>query len=399
MKKKIFINLLIVISIAIFSLSVFAKEVDDFEYELDAIRRKLEINQSKLTGMEKEISAIHVEVLELDKEIEKYTKLYNSIEEKKTKTEQEVKEYKAELENSKDEVVKVNLLLEKNLRKVYEEGSIRRSDIFFSSSSLKDYLKKYTTIMDILEYNRKEYTGKERKKKRKIEVKNAIDKKSIELKSLSSDLEIKKADLEVKKANRQKYIDKLKVNQQVILTQNAMLVRQEDDLNRDLEKEVQALLDKKHREGNIKIGAPNAQGFVWPFPAGGVVTAGFPNYPASFGGGRHDGFDIAPRGATDLRLVAAKAGVVIKVVDNRPQNTFPYAMTYGNHVIIMHDDGVTTSLYGHLAESHVKVGQRVETGQVIGILGNSGYSTGPHVHFEIRVNGIAHNPQDYVGRI
>ena len=398
MKKKIFINLLAVISIAIFSLSIFAKDIDDFEYELDTIRKKLESNESKLTGMEKEISAIHMEVLELDKEIEKYTKMYNSIEEKKRKAEKEVNDAKKELENSKDEVEEVNIQLLKNLRSVYETGSIRRSDILFSSKSIKEYLTRYTTIMDILDFNRQQYTGKQKKKERKAILKTTIESKTIELKTLGKDLEVKNKDLEAKKASRQKYVDKLKVSKEMILTQNQMLVKQEDSLNNDLEKEVQSLLNQKYKEGAITAGTPNAQGFVWPFPAGGVVTAGFPNYPASFGGGRHDGFDIAPRGATDLRLVATKAGTVIKVVSNRPQNTFPYAMTYGNHIIIMHDDGVTTTLYGHLESTAVEVGQRVETGQVIGILGNSGYSTGAHVHFEIRINGVAHNPQDYVGR-
>lgn len=397
MKGKLLISLSLIISIAFFQVSIFAKEVDDFEFELDGIKRKLEANQSKLTGMEREISAIHVEVLELDKEIEKNTKIYNSVVEKSHKTEEEIKEFKQELENTEETNEKVNIQLEKNLRKVYETGSIRRADLLFSSSSLKEYLTKYTVIMDILEYNKKQYTGQILKKKRKAEVKNSINKKSIELNLLKEDIERKQNELNIKKQNREKYIAKLKQDHEMVMTQNAMLVKQEEELSNDLEKEVQELLDKKRKEANIKPSVPNSQGFVWPFPAGGVVTAGFPNYPASFGGGRHDGFDIAPRGATNMELVAAKAGIVIKVVKDRPQNTFPYAMTYGNHVIIMHEDGVTTTLYGHMERVDVVPGQKVETGEVIGLLGNSGYSTGAHVHFEVRINGIPHNPQDYVG--
>ncbi len=398
MKKKILINVILISTILVMTINVFAKSVESFEYELEAIKSKLESNQSKLTGLEREINAILVEVVELDKEIEKSTKLVKSVEEKSEKAQKELENYQEELKESEKEKDEVNIQLEIRLRQVYENGSIRKRDLFFNSKSLKEYISKYTIIMDILDYDRKQYTGQKNKEKRKKEIKQGIDKKNIELGLLKEDVKKKQNELLVKKQNREKYIEKLKSDQNMLSTQNAMLVKQEEELSNDLTNEIQKLIDERRKESNIMPSAPNAQGFVWPFPAGGVVTAGFPNYPASFGGGRHDGFDIALAGATQKQLVAAKAGIVLKAVSDRPQNTYPYAMTYGNHVIILHDDGVTTTLYGHMERVDVVVGQRVETGQVIGLLGNSGYSTGPHVHFEVRISGVPKNPQDYVSR-
>ena len=398
MKRKVFIDLFIICCITFFSLNVFAKDVESFEYELEGIKKKLEANQSKLTGLEREINAILVEIVKIDKEIEKSTNLLNSVEEKSANTQKEIDNFQEELKEAEKVQEKVNLQLEIRLRQVYESGSIRKLDMFFNSKSLSEYIKKYTVIMDILDYDKKQYTGQKKKDKRKKEIKQDIDKKNLELSLLKEDIQRKQNELLEKKKNREEYINKLKNDQNMLNTQNAMLVKQEEELSNDLTNEIQKLIDERRKESNIVASTPNAQGFVWPFPAGGVVTAGFPNYPASFGGGRHDGFDIALAGASQKELVAAKGGIVLKAVSDRQQNTYPYAMTYGNHVIILHDDGVTTTLYGHMERVDVVVGQRVETGQVIGLLGNSGYSTGPHLHFEVRISGVPKNPQDYVSR-
>ena len=398
MRRKVFINLFIVCFIAFFSFNIFAKDVESFEYELEGIKKKLEANQSKLTGLEREINAILVEIVRIDKDIEKSTNLLNSIEEKSANTQKEIDNFQEELKESEKVQEKINLQLEIRLRQVYESGSIRKVDMFFNSRSLSEYIKKYTIIMDILDYDKKQYTGQKKKDKKKKEIKQDIDKKNLELSLLKEDIQKKQNELLEKKRNREEYINKLKNDQNMLNTQNAMLVKQEEELSNDLTNEIQKLIDERRKESNIVASTPNAQGFVWPFPAGGVVTAGFPNYPASFGGGRHDGFDIALAGASQKELVAAKGGIILKAVSDRPQNTYPYAMTYGNHVIILHDDGVTTTLYGHMERVDVVVGQRVETGQVIGLLGNSGYSTGPHLHFEVRISGVPKNPQDYVSR-
>ena len=97
---------------------------------------------------------------------------------------------------------------------------------------------------------------------------------------------------------------------------------------------------------------------------------------------------------------AAKSGTVIAVNNSCSHN---YAKNsscgcgggYGNYVIISHD-GTYSTLYGHLSSAAVSVGQYVEQGQVIGYIGSTGWSTGAHLHFEVRVNGVANDPLGYV---
>jgi len=117
-------------------------------------------------------------------------------------------------------------------------------------------------------------------------------------------------------------------------------------------------------------------------PTSGVVTSRF----GSRWGSNHKGTDIgAPIGTP---IVAAAGGTVTVA-------QYGYSGGYGNYIIISHGNGVQT-VYAHCNELKVAVGQTVSQGQLIATVGNTGRSTGPHLHIEIRVNGIAQNPQNYI---
>ena len=99
----------------------------------------------------------------------------------------------------------------------------------------------------------------------------------------------------------------------------------------------------------------------------------------------HTGIDLsAPLGAP---VMAAADGVVVAVGHS--------ALGYGNYIVIAHGGGIAT-LYGHLLQTTVSAGQKVARGQVIGLEGSTGYSTGPHVHFELRVNDQVTDPMPYL---
>jgi len=114
--------------------------------------------------------------------------------------------------------------------------------------------------------------------------------------------------------------------------------------------------------------------FIWPTE--GELTSGF----AQRWGRHHDGIDLANDIGTPVR--AARTGRV---------SYSGWSSGYGRVVMIEHDQGYTT-VYGHLSESYVAEGQYVKAGQSIAAMGNTGYSTGPHLHFEVRKNGTPINP-------
>ena len=132
---------------------------------------------------------------------------------------------------------------------------------------------------------------------------------------------------------------------------------------------------------------PSAQGFVWPAPALGQITSSYGYRGRSF----HSGMDISGSGASGKLVVAAKDGVVESIQRS--------SSGLGNAITINHGNGVKTR-YGHLYSGSISVsqGERVTAGQPIARVGSTGNSTGPHLHFEVIINGSTQNPRNYVSR-
>jgi len=137
-------------------------------------------------------------------------------------------------------------------------------------------------------------------------------------------------------------------------------------------------------DGNNNNESPRFSGeFAWPVP-------GYYHISSPFGprwGRMHKGIDIAGGGIHGKNIVAAASGRVIHTVTYNNSG-------YGYYMIIDHGNGYST-LYGHCSAINVSNGQTVSKGQIIGRVGNTGRSTGPHLHFEIRVNGVAKNPMNW----
>lgn len=121
-------------------------------------------------------------------------------------------------------------------------------------------------------------------------------------------------------------------------------------------------------------------------PAKGWITSAFGYRTSPFTGRRefHRGLDIAARKGTPV--VSPAEGRVRQVKDHR---------TLGKAVIVRHGYGVET-IYGHLSEVRVKPGETVSRGQTIALMGNTGRSTGPHVHYQVQVNGVPVDPRNYI---
>ena len=106
--------------------------------------------------------------------------------------------------------------------------------------------------------------------------------------------------------------------------------------------------------------------------------------------GNHSGIDISGGGINGTNIYASKGGTVIKA-----KTSYTPGYSYGKYVVIDHGDGYST-LYAHCSEVYVTEGQKVDQYDVIAAVGSTGWSTGPHLHFEVRINGTAQNPFDYV---
>ena len=150
-------------------------------------------------------------------------------------------------------------------------------------------------------------------------------------------------------------------------------------------------IDKKEITKEIKL-APIAEEqtigtkqeeYIWPVPFTKNITSGFgPRW-----GVLHKGIDISSAGVNGTDIVASKAGII--------ETAKIGSIGYGNHIILSHDDG-TKTLYGHCESLCVVAGKRVNQGEKIAYVGSTGFSTGPHLHFEIRINNKPVDPTKYV---
>lgn len=152
----------------------------------------------------------------------------------------------------------------------------------------------------------------------------------------------------------------------------------------DFDKQLQKLIRAAQTSNNYVEG-----GWLWPVDSSFKLITTYFGYDA-WRGGMHNGIDIGDSGINWANIYAAKSGTVTLV-----QKNYIAGYSYGKYVVIDHGGGYTT-LYAHCNDIYVSVGQWVEQGQVIASVGSTGWSTGPHLHFEVRVGGVPKNPLNYI---
>lgn len=157
----------------------------------------------------------------------------------------------------------------------------------------------------------------------------------------------------------------------------------------------QAWMASNNADFTASVGHSTKYPMIWPAQKG-VITQPFgpTDYapePPGFGAAHfHSGIDVANSAGTEI--YAADDGVIAAAADSMLGS---HEIGYGKHVIIAHHNGVMT-LYGHLEGWVVKVGDRVQQGQLIGFMGSTGMSSGPHLHFEVRINNTPTDPAPYL---
>ena len=259
---------------------------------------------------------------------------------------------------------------------IYEAGDVVYLDVLLNSNSFSDFISNYYLIGEIAKYDNDLLENIEQQKDQIENTKSILEEKKENLQQLKKNKEKTTIALENSKVIRNSYIDKL--SEQEKETQNKIDEYQKE-LN-NLETQIVALTT-----GNIGSDYVGGE-FAWPAPGYTTITSryGMRIHPILKTARVHTGTDIAmPTGAY---VIAANDGVVIKSM---------YVTGYGNMVMIDHGGGVST-LYGHGSELIAQTGQEVKKGDIIMKAGSTGWSTGPHLHFEVRINGTAVDSLPYI---
>lgn len=375
MRRLITIILILVITCSL-CICVHAQDLTELQEQSNQLTQALDESNNRLQAVQEQLSTNMQELQDLDNQIAQSQEELNTINTDINDLMNQIKENEEKLSKTQAEFDKIQGLLDARIVKMYETPKFEFLQVILASKNVTEMLSTYYAMKELAEYD-KQLLDTVKKQKEDIETtKKILAEKKKQVVTNKQSQQKKAQVLANTKKMRQYYISKLSTEEQ----------------------ELQAKIDEYNGQVNaieaeIKLMALNSisadyigGAMTWPIPGYTTITSeyGMRVHPITGAYKLHTGTDIgAPMGAD---FVSAAKGVVVKAT---------YNAAYGNMVIIDHGGGVQT-LYAHGSEILVQVGQEVEAGTPVLKVGTTGYSTGPHAHFEIRINGQTVNPLEYL---
>ena len=293
----------------------------------------------------------------------------------------------AALEVTQKDYAKAARNLEDKLVAIYKAGNPKYMEMLFNSKSFTEFMSKSDYLRAMVEYDRGTLETLKQKQQDLADKTAAAERKKKELENtnatiaaLKSQLEADEKSLTAKYADREKYLSQIQSER---LKWEKELAEEEKQ-SRELESIIRSKQDSRTTTSTTSkfLGK-----LIWPVDGGWVSSEYGWRISPIFGDRRfHSGIDIAVPTGTPVKAVADG-----KVLESRWING------YGYTVILDHGSGIST-LYAHNSRLLVKPGQSVKLGFVVSKAGSTGWSTGPHVHFEVRENGVAKEPRNYLIR-
>lgn len=378
--KKLGIMLLTIITTMSLSVVSFASSVSGLQQQLKDNEKEIKDKQQQVEQIKNEQKDLLAQIDELGGQIEKLQKEINGLNVQISDCNAQISVKENEIKQKEEEMKKQDELLKERVVAIYKTGNVSMLDVFLGSESLSDFLSKYDALSKIAEYDNV-LLDKMKQQKEQIE-------------ELKATLEEKKAQLDSDKKEVQTKSTALSSSKNTLSKKNAELESNKNALNASIDK----ILDESAKisaeilklQGN---GSYTGGEMAWPLPGFTKITSpyGMRLHPTLKVYKLHTGVDIAGLNAAGVNcngkaIVAANTGKVIQAY---------YNTAYGNMIIIDHGGGIST-LYGHASKLLVKVGDVVTRGQKIALAGSTGYSTGPHLHFEVRINGKTTDPLPYI---
>lgn len=346
--------------------------VENLQNERNEIQNQMNEANGQLEGVQNDLSENLQQIQKLDERISESEQELNGLNSQIEELQTSMEEVENNLKKVEDAYNSQKKLLDNYLIAVQESDETEYLDVLLSSKSISEFLSSYFLISELASYEMDLLDDMQAKKD---EINLSKEKLENDKKSLS-DIKANQTKtarvLENTKSVRENLIAKLSDKEKEIQAKIDEYNNRFDEINREILALAQGSIAAEYIGGEL----------AWPVPGYTVITSkyGMRTHPITGVYKLHTGVDIrAPRGAN---FIAANDGIVTKA---------SYNSAYGNMVIIDHGGGVST-LYAHGDEILVQAGQTVKRGDPILKVGSTGYSTGPHAHFEVRLNRSCNRP-------
>ena len=348
----------------------------DLQTQREELQNQLNDANEQLDGVQSELSENLQQVQKLDEKISTSQQELDELNTKIADLQTSMDEVEAKLKEAEENYKKQKELLDNRLIAVYESSDTQYLDVILSSKNISDFLSNYFLITELATKDTELLEDMQGKKEEIELAKNKLEKDREQLGNIKVNQTKTAKILENTKTVRENYISKLSDQEKSIQEKIDEYNTRFAEINAEILAIARDGIDTQYIGGEL----------AWPVPGYTRISSkyGMRTHPITGVYKLHTGVDIsAPLGAN---FIAANDGIVTKA---------GYNSAYGNMVIIDHGGGVST-LYAHGSEILVQVGQVVKRGESILKVGSTGYSTGPHAHFEVRLNGVVTDPMPYI---
>lgn len=361
------------------------KQIDDLKARQEEYQAQIRAKQNDKANLNNQLSLIEDRLVKARLDIDSANLEID-------KTNLEIKKIAVDSLNIDKEIEERKQHIAGLLRLVYKQDQISTLEMLLLNDSLAEFLNQAKNLEDTNKEIGQSVANLRADKERLEKNKAILDEKNNELIALRHKLEEKKDSLAYEQENKLFILEETKSSEKAYQQLLAKAKKEQEQAMRDIANAETLIRKKLSEKDKQKLNSGNNT-IAWPV-AKNVITATFrdPDYPYRKLIGEHSGVDI--RAKQGSALMAAADGYVAKV---KFDGTTAYA-----YIMIIHGDGLAT-VYGHVSAVYVKQDQYVLQGDVIGKtggmaggIGSGPFSTGPHLHFEVRKDGIPVNPQNYL---
>ena len=394
MKFKSYLSLLLALIIFLTGSNLINKPVVAYANDESELNNRLDDLSAQKNALEKQKKELQSKIDSAKNDKDKQIAIKNQLNNKINITRGEINVLTQRIAVLQDSIDKKELLIKekeeeiadnynlflKRVRAIYMSGKSSQIELILGAKDFSTALMRSKIMESIAVHDRELIEGLLEDVRLINQEKEALMENKQDIDKSKQELGVKKQELDVQLSKTQKEIQSIEALEREFMANKEQILREQAELQAEMA-QIYAKLDPAYEK---YVGGE----FGWPLP-------GFSNITSKYGWrfkntDFHTGIDISGASVFGKPIVASNAGKVVFV-----KNTFVQGKGYGRHLIIDHGGGMTT-LYAHTSKIVVKVGDTVYKGQKIAEVGSTGWSTGPHLHFEIRKDGKHQNPLGYL---